>query len=109
MNVITLDFSGVDSLWSLHEYLKEAFHLPDYYGRNMDALWDCLHCAFDGPTAVILRNVSGLPKELEKTAKAMLRLFHDLEREERDLSVRIETGEDTYSGIADFMGEVWRT
>ncbi|WP_407377308.1 barstar family protein [Methanobrevibacter sp.] len=25
-----------------HEYLMEALDLPDYYGRNLDALYDCL-------------------------------------------------------------------
>lgn len=40
MNTITLDFSGIKSYWGLHEYLKEVFQLPDYYGHNMDALWD---------------------------------------------------------------------
>lgn len=25
-----------------HEYLKEMLNLPEYYGRNLDALSDCL-------------------------------------------------------------------
>ena len=25
-----------------HEYLMEALNLPDYYGKNLDALYDCL-------------------------------------------------------------------
>lgn len=25
-----------------HQYLKEMFAFPDYYGRNLDALYDCL-------------------------------------------------------------------
>ena len=25
-----------------HEYLKTALELPDYYGKNLDALFDCL-------------------------------------------------------------------
>lgn len=25
-----------------HDYLKEALNLPDYYGKNLDALYDCL-------------------------------------------------------------------
>ena len=25
-----------------HTYLKEILRLPDYYGRNLDALYDCL-------------------------------------------------------------------
>ena len=24
------------------QYLKEVFPLPDYYGKNLDALYDCL-------------------------------------------------------------------
>lgn len=25
-----------------HEYLQEILGLPEYYGRNLDALYDCL-------------------------------------------------------------------
>ena len=25
-----------------HDYLKEALNLPDDYGKNLDALYDCL-------------------------------------------------------------------
>lgn len=25
-----------------HDYLMEALELPDYYGKNLDALYDCL-------------------------------------------------------------------
>ena len=25
-----------------HDYLAEALNLPDYYGKNLDALYDCL-------------------------------------------------------------------
>lgn len=29
-----------------HDYLMEALNLPDYYGKNLDALYDCL-CEMD--------------------------------------------------------------
>lgn len=25
-----------------HAYVKEMLHLPEYYGKNLDALYDCL-------------------------------------------------------------------
>ena len=103
MNVIMLDFTGIKSLWNLHEYLKEVFCLPDYYGHNMDALWDCLHCMFDEPTTIILRNISAIPKELKEAVKTMLELFADLEREDQEVTVQIETSNDIHSDMSDFM------
>lgn len=42
MNYITLDFSGIQTQDQLYDYLETAFGLLDYFGRNMDALWNCL-------------------------------------------------------------------
>lgn len=39
---ITLDFSEIDSKVALHDYLAEMLHFPAYYGKNLDALWDCI-------------------------------------------------------------------
>ena len=103
MNVIELDFGGIKSLWELHEYLKEAFGLPDYYGHNMDALWDCLHCSFDEPTTIILNNLSGISKELKEAAETMLEVFADLEREDEEVTVQIKTANDTHCNLSDFM------
>ena len=47
MKIFTLDFAEVKTYLEMHECFKTAFHLPDYYGRNMDALWDCLYCSYD--------------------------------------------------------------
>lgn len=37
-----LDFTGIDTREKLHDYLAEVLPLPDYYGRNLDALYDSL-------------------------------------------------------------------
>lgn len=41
-NPITLDFTGFKFLGEVHRELKKKFGLPDYYGENWNALWDCL-------------------------------------------------------------------
>ncbi|MDS0524723.1 barstar family protein [Clostridium sp. SHJSY1] len=42
MNKIILDGTKYTNKSELHAALKEKFKLPDYYGKNLDALWDCL-------------------------------------------------------------------
>ncbi|MCQ2507336.1 MAG: barstar family protein [Dorea sp.] len=38
-----------------HAYLKEALDLPDYYGGNLDALFDCL--SEMNETEIVVENV----------------------------------------------------
>ncbi len=39
---LRLDVSDIRSVRELHAYLKEELKLPDYYGNNLDALYDVL-------------------------------------------------------------------
>ena len=87
---IVLDFAEVRSLWALHEHLKEALHLPDYYGRNMDALWDCLYCAFEFPTTIVLKNVDRLPAEMGEAAEILRALFGELEERDENVTIKEE-------------------
>ena len=40
MNYIEIDGKLIKS--EGHDYLKETLNFPDYYGKNLDALYDCL-------------------------------------------------------------------
>ena len=93
MNYIILDFNGIKSLWTLHEYFKEVFNLPDYYGHNMDALWDCLDCSFEFPTTIVLKNIEKIPSEMNEATKIMMELFEDLQRDNEKVTVQIESND----------------
>ena len=93
MNYIILDFNGIKSLWTLHEYFKEVFNLPDYYGHNMDALWDCLDCSFEFPTTIVLKNIEKIPSEMNEATEIMLELFEDLQRDNEKVTVHIESND----------------
>ena len=82
MNHFVLDFSEIKTVLELHQYLKKVFDLPDYYGNNMDALWDCLSCCYDESTTIELRHLDNLRKRLEKTTQTMLLVFQDLQDED---------------------------
>lgn len=101
MNYIILDFSGIKSLWQLHEYFKDVFELPDYYGRNMDALWDCLRCSFEEDTTIVLKNLYSMPKDMHPIIPTIQELFQDLENEEAEVTVKYTADND--SDISDYM------
>lgn len=54
MRSITLDCMRMTSRAAMHTCLKEMLALPSNYGRNLDALYDCL-TAITAPTDIILR------------------------------------------------------
>ena len=94
LNHFILDFKGIESLLGLHHYFKQVFGLPDYYGNNMDALWDCLACCYDENTEIELKNIAALPADMEPVIRIMLELFQDLHEED---GVIIKISENTAS------------
>lgn len=102
MNTITLDFSGIKSYLALHQYFKEVFNLPDYYGSNLDALWDCLYCYYDSSTTIELKNIDALPKDLDSEVADMMKLFNDLERK-NGVVIRVVSDNSSDSDILDYM------
>ena len=51
MEIIILDAQCMNSKSEAHTYLQEKLDFPEYYGKNLDALYDCL-TDIGRPTAV---------------------------------------------------------
>jgi len=76
-----LDLEGCGSSADMHSRLKEAFGLPDYYGNNFDALWDCLCELFAAPRPVTVQ-VQGLwdmDESMGEKAHVLTGLFAELQ------------------------------
>lgn len=90
MKTIVVDFENVKYLMEMHQLLKKTFELPDYYGSNMDALWDCLNCSFNEPVSIKLQNLKKLPESLHESVSTMLDVFKDLEKENEEITLIID-------------------
>ncbi len=82
MTTYTIDLTQVHSYFELHDHLMEVLPLPDYYGRNMDALWDSLHCWFDEPTTIEVRGSDSVTQDLHDTIQRLKRVLTDLHEED---------------------------
>lgn len=82
-NPIILDFSGCQYLREIHLILKEKLGLPEYYGNNWDALWDCLDGLFyDRDNFLVeIHGFYSLDKKLRDGCVPMLEVFDDVHKE----------------------------
>lgn len=71
MNNITLKLAKYKDRADLHQYIKKKMKFPDYYGKNLDALYDCL-TDITTDTAIDIRYDGN--NELQK---AILSVFSD--------------------------------
>ena len=79
MKYVFLDGEKIRSNADLHERFAEALDFPAYYGKNLDALHDCL-TDISGPVTVIAVNTEALEAHLSRR-KGFMRLMEDLTRE----------------------------
>jgi ribonuclease inhibitor len=68
---VELDCAQLLDRKQTHEYLKEKFSFPDYYGKNLDALFDLLSSVGDLLT-VVLFNTSAAEMNLGGYGSALI-------------------------------------
>ena len=86
---IELDGRKMTDRSALHDYLREALELPDYYGRNLDALYDLL--TEDGrPRKILLRGSAEVEAQLGGYGIAFLETLRQAAEENPALEVTEE-------------------
>ena len=74
---VILDCERLSPRRGAHEYLQEALGLPEHYGRNLDALFDCLTDLRD--CTIVLRGKDALARSGGYGAR-ILRVMEDAAR-----------------------------
>ena len=81
MKQITLDGNLLADITQVHDYLKEMLEFPEYYGKNLDALYDCLTDLMDVEITITA------PEEDGAIFQKVLRVFKAADRENDELKV----------------------
>lgn len=76
MKIIQLDLIDCGSIYELHERIQKDFDFPEWYGRNWDALWDCMRDVFeDEAYCVELCGFSLMAEELKEECGVLFEIF----------------------------------
>lgn len=83
MKTVQLDLRDITSPEVLHSLLERRLSLPDYYGKNLDALFDVLGEIGEPTHIVVLSEAEGAAK----CVKGALRVMSDAAEGNNMLSV----------------------
>ena len=85
--ILVLDAKKMTSKEVLHDCLAELFRFPGWYGRNLDALYDCLGDVQEDVELCVL-DKEKLVENLGNYGKAFCKVLKDVEKENLHLTIR---------------------
>lgn len=89
-DTIIIDGEKITNMEMFHDFLKQSLDLPDFYGRNFNALWDCLTGGIGFPLTIIWKNFTKSKKYLGNDAELALSVFKDAGKQVKGLRVIVE-------------------
>lgn len=84
-----IDLEGAGSEEEVQERIMESLPLPDYYGENLDALYDVLTEYGDG-WHIIVRNTDDVDDDVRQYVDDMMGVFEDASAVVNDMTVEVE-------------------
>lgn len=85
MRIIELDGRKMDSIQNTHTHLRESMELPEYYGENLDAMYDVLSDVSEN-TFVFVLNSQQMKSSLGDYGMRIQKVWRDLELHNKHLS-----------------------
>ena len=93
MNRVQLSAAGWDTPEKAHADLAKALDFPAYYGKNLDALHDCLTELAD--TQLVIEHCAAASEKMEKWS-GFLAVFFDAAAENPRLDIKVLPGNGDY-------------
>lgn len=84
-----IDLDNITTRQQFQEVIKASIPCPDYYGGNLDALYDVL-TELAGPVEIVFRNFREFTHRLPGFGEAVEHLCADARAENPELVIRLE-------------------
>lgn len=80
-----VDFQGCSSATDVHERIRRGLKLPDYYGANLDALWDCLTGMIGLPAFIYVSGAREAAADAQAEISRALAVLEEADAAEPDI------------------------
>lgn len=89
---IELDFSNCKYIGSVHKEIKEKLDLPEWYGENLDALWDTLIGIIETPIniKIIFKPQTNSAKNMTPYINEVIGIFNEAALQYKEIKLIIE-------------------
>ena len=78
MKQFTIDFANVKTYFNFYEAIIAGLQLPDWCGKNPDAIWDMLTGYIEYPATIRLHGTALLLKDLESEMNMFADMFKEI-------------------------------
>lgn len=85
---VIIDGKKITDKQALHKYLKEQCKFPDYYGNNLDALYDVLTERAE-PLEIMVEQAEELKEILCGYGEAFIETLQDAAAENKNFSLKL--------------------
>ena len=83
---VFIDGKKINSKQQLHTYFADEMNFPEWYGKNLDALYDCVTDITE-ETEIEIINRPALHEHLGKYAKAFEKMLRDAQEENENIKI----------------------
>ncbi len=92
MKTVIIDFSKCKYPMDLHNEIREKLELPEWYGNNLDALWDMLTGFIETPITitVIFKPETMSAENLRESILKIVETFKEAAEEDEELKFNYE-------------------
>ncbi len=86
-NKVKLAGKSIHSLDDFYGEIARKLRFPDYFGRNLDALWDVLTTDVKGPVELAWEDSEASKKSMGEDFEKVAALLRDVGKEREDFKV----------------------
>lgn len=87
-----LDFSKCQYLGEVHQVIQQKLELPEWYGQNLDALWDSITGIMYVPVdiTIIFKPETQKSQELTFEIRKIIDIFKEAAQEYNEITLHVE-------------------